>query len=153
MKKKLIAILLVMTMAVCVLPVSAFAEDVNYVLESEAKSVAPALYLFYDHNGNYYEVYSSVTISKTQNTGYTGYICVIQEVLTRLYNKNPSLYSNFNPQGIDGTFGNNTRLAVVCFQVSRIGANAGDGVVGSTTWYYIFNDWYETLNRPWLTHI
>jgi hypothetical protein len=152
--KKTIAMLLALVMAVCIFPLSAFADYNEYIdTTDEPDPVSAAIYVFYDRNGNWYEVDSSVKISTYQNSTYTGYVCVIQEVLTRLYNKDQSLYNNFNPKGIDGTYGNNTKQAVICFQVSRIGENDGDGIVGPTTWYYLYKDWANTLNSAWLSSV
>lgn len=43
----------------------------------------------------------------------------------------------FNCGAADGIFGNNTKNAVISFQRSR-GLDA-DGIVGPTTWEYLFN--------------
>lgn len=151
MKKKVVAILLVLVMAVCAFPVSAFADHDQYQASVTTAAVSkPAQTLrFKDCNGNTYKVDSSTVIS--QGSSHVGYILVIQEVLQRLYWHTGN--TNYNPNGVDGIFGNGTRLAVVCFQVAYISANDADGVVGPTTWWYLHDVWENVLNSPNLTSV
>mgnify|MGYP000383991016 CR=1 FL=1 len=144
--KKLLAILLVLSLAMCIFPASAFADSPQ--LDQTEKATA-TYYTFKDHNGNFYLVNSETLVST--GSSHTGYIIVIQEVLQRLSSAtgNP----NFNPNGIDGVFGNGTRLAVVCFQVQYLGANEADGVVGSKTWRQLYTVYTNILGSPNLTYL
>ncbi len=149
MKKRIIAVFLVLTMAICAFPASAFADNASG--QTASPMTVASTKEFYDHLGNSYFVNTSTIISTTTNSSYTGYVIVIQEVLQRLY-----LYtgnSNYNPQGVDGVFGNNTRLAVVCFQVAMLGQSEADGVVGPKTWEALYNVWKNTLGSPNLTYL
>ncbi len=147
MKKKLVALLLVLTMALCLFPASAFAD--NGTISPASTTVASTIY-FRDANHKLYPVKTATLVSSTTNSTYTGYVIVIQEVLYRLYLSTGN--TNFNPQGVDGVFGNNTRLAVVSFQVAYLGANEGDGVVGSKTWGKLHDAWVD-LGSPDLTYL
>lgn len=147
--KKIIALLLILVMAICVFPVSAFAEaESPFGLNTNVEDLPRMLWFKYS-DGTVYTVDSNILVS--QGSGYTGYVIVIQEVLDRLCRYTG--YNNINPNGIDGVFGNGTRLAVVSFQVAYIGAQAGDGVVGPTTWKKLFIQWYDTLGAPNLTYL
>lgn len=151
MKKRLVATLLILVMIVCALPVCAFADYAQNQSPSAVTAISiPAQTLWFkDCNGIPYEVNSGTVIS--QGSSHVGYILVIQEVLQRLYINTGN--TNFNPNGVDGVFGNGTRLAVVCFQVAYISANDADGVVGPTTWWYLNDVWKNTLNSPALTSV
>lgn len=152
MKKRIVAILLVLAMAVCAFPVCAFADNPQVQSATTAAVSKPAQDLWFkDHNGADYYVYSGTIISTTQNTSYKGYILVIQDVLYELSKELPNV--NFNPQGVDGIFGQNTRSAVVCFQVAYIGANEADGVVGPTTWWYLYARWILDLGARSLSNV
>ena len=146
MKKRLIAVLLVLTMAICAFPASAFADNASISPMSVTEELE-----FLDHYKNPYTVESSTIVSTTTNSSYTGYVIVIQEVLYRYYLRTGN--TNFNPQGVDGVFGNNTRLAVVSFQVAKLGANEADGVVGPKTWAALYDVWANTLGSPSLTYL
>lgn len=148
MKKRIIAVILVLAMAICAFPVSAFADNASG--QTASPMTAASIMNFYDHNGNRYPVETSTIVSTTTNSSYTGYVIVIQEVLYRYY-----LYTgtnNYNPKGVDGIFGNNTRLALVSFQVDTMGANQADGVVGPKTWAKLHEIW-ELLGSPNLTYL
>lgn len=150
MKKRIVAILLVLAMAVCAFPVCAFADNPQVQSATTATLSIPAQTLrFKDCNGDIYRVESGTLVS--QGSSHVGYILVIQEVLHRLYLHTGN--NNFNPNGVDGIFGNGTRSAVVCFQVAYISANDADGVVGPTTWWYLHDTWKNELNSPYLTSV
>lgn len=150
MKKRLVATLLVLVMAVCVFPVCAFADyDQPQTHATSAVSKPAQTLWFKDSEGNAYSVYSGTVVSK--GSSHTGYVLVIQEVLYRLSVAKEN--DNFNPNGIDGTFGEGTRLAVVCFQVAYISANDADGAVGPTTWWYLHNRWVYDLRSTSLTSV
>lgn len=146
MKKRIIAVLLVLTMAICAFPASAFADNASISPMSVTSTIN-----FKDHNGKSYPVETSTIVSTTTNSSYTGYVIVIQEVLYRYYLRTGN--SNFNPQGVDGSFGTKTRLAVVSFQVATLGANEADGVVGPKTWEALYDVWANTLGSPSLTYL
>ena len=150
MKKKLLALLLALALVVCTLPAPASAYyDKGQTVQLTAISKPAQRLKFKDNKGNAYYVESGTLVSS--GSSYTGYIFVIQEVLERLSAKTGN--TNLDPQGVDGIFGNNTRLAVVCFQVKYIGADAGDGVVGPTTWWYLHQKWSYPLLKPKLTNV
>ena len=130
----------------CIFPASAFADSPQLDQFAAASGI---IYNFRDRNGNIYPVNSDTLV--TTGSSHTGYIIVIQEVLQRLSSAtgNP----NFNPNGIDGVFGNGTRLAVVCFQVQYLGANEADGVVGSKTWRKLYTVYTNILGSPNLTYL
>ena len=144
--KKLLAILLVLSLAMCIFPASAFADSPQLNQFAAASGI---IYNFRDRNGNIYPVNSDTLV--TTGSSHTGYIIVIQEVLHRLYSAtgNP----NFNPNGIDGIFGSGTRSAVICFQVQYIGVSGADGVVGPDTWMKLHREWFFTLGAPYLTNL
>lgn len=149
MKKKLIAMLLAIIMSVCIFPASAFADSgQTQSLYTTSGDIDRLLWFKYS-DGTVYYVDSQVLVS--QGSSYTGYVIVIQEVLDRLFRYTGN--QNLNPNGIDGSFGNGTRLAVVSFQVAYIGSQAGDGVVGPTTWKKLHTQWDYTLGKPNLTHL
>ena len=146
MKKRIIAVILVLAMAICAFPASAFADNASVSPMSVTEEIE-----FLDHYKNPYPVETSTIVSTTTNSSYTGYVIVIQEVLYRYY-----LYTgndNFNPQGVDGIFGNNTKLALVSFQVATMGASEADGVVGPKTWAKLHDIWKNTLGSPSLTYL
>ena len=147
MKKRIVAIFLVLALAVCALPASAFAD--NETVSPASTTVADTIY-FRDANHKLYPVKTATIVSTTTNSTYTGYVIVIQEVLQRLYMSTGN--ANYNPQGVDGVFGNNTRLAVVSFQVAYLGANEGAGVVGPKTWGKLHDAWVS-LGSPDLTYL
>lgn len=152
MKKRLVAMLLVLVMAVCAFPVCAFADNPQMQPASTTTVSKPARYLcFKDYSGADYIIYSGNVISTTQNSSWTGYVLVIQDVLDGLYRALGN--NNLNPRGADGTFGPNTRAAVVCFQVAYIGPNDADGAVGPTTWWFLYNEWISELNHCNLSHV
>lgn len=140
------AIILVLSLAMCIFPASAFADSPQLDQFAAASGI---IYNFRDRNGNIYPVNSDTLV--TTGSSHTGYIIVIQEVLHRLYSAtgNP----NFNPNGIDGIFGSGTRSAVVCFQVQYLGANEADGVVGSKTWRQLYTVYTNILGSPNLTYL
>lgn len=146
MKKRLIAVLLVLTMAICAFPASAFADNASVSPMSVTGRIT-----FADRLGNEYPVETSTIVSTTTNSSYTGYVIVIQEVLYRYYLRTGNV--NFNPQGVDGVFGNNTRLAVVSFQVATMGESQADGVVGPNTWAKLHYVWESILGSPNLTYL
>ena len=150
MKKRLVATLLVLIMAMCVFPVCAFADyDQPQTHATSAVSKPAQTLWFKDSKGSVYYVYSGTVVSK--GSSHAGYVLVIQEVLYRLFQATDN--GNFNPNGIDGTFGEGTRLAVVCFQVAYISANDADGAVGPTTWCYLHDTWKNELGYPNLTSV
>ena len=152
MKKRIVALLLVLVMAVCAFPVCAFADNPQAQPATTAAVSKPAQDLWFkDHNGNDYYVYSGRIISTTQNTSWTGYILVIQNVLYELYKEFSN--DNFYPGRVDGIFGQNTKSAVVCFQVAYISANDADGVVGPTTWWYLYTQWILDLGACNLSYV
>lgn len=152
MKKKLVALLLVLTMALCLFPASAFADDLQTQSTSPARVSKPAQNLYFkDAYGADYLIYSGNLVSTTQNSSWKGYVLVIQDVLDGLSSELHN--NNFNPQGVDGVFGKNTKSAVVCFQVAYIGANDADGVVGPTTWWFLYNRWIFDLGCCSLSHV
>lgn len=149
MKKRIIAMLLVLVMAICAFPASAFADYDQGPTASPMTAASSKE--FYDRFGNSYYVDTSTLVSTTHNSSYTGYVIVIQEVLYRYYLRTGN--SNYNPQGVDGVFGNNTKLAVVSFQVAMLGENEADGVVGPKTWNKIHYVWQSILGSPNLTYL
>lgn len=138
MKKKLIATLLLLAMAICLLPTAAFASNAEPANTSGARTI---MYLFKAYNGDYITVDGSVLV--TYGCTYTNYVCVVQSVLTQLYKVTGN--TNFNPQGVDGIFGRNTEAAVQCFQVAYMGSGEGDGVVGQRTWAALQEVWTSEL--------
>lgn len=146
MKKRIIAVILVLAMAICAFPASAFADNasVSPMTVAERKE-------FYDRLGNSYYVETSTVVSTTTNSSYTGYVIVIQEVLYRYSLRTGN--ANFDPQGVDGIFGNNTRLALVSFQVATMGESEADGVVGPKTWAKLHDIWKNTLGSPNLVYL
>lgn len=138
MKKKLIATLLLLAMAICLLPTAAFASNAEPASTSGARTI---MYAFKDYNGGFVLVDGSVLV--TYGCTYTNYVCVVQSVLTELYKVTHN--NNFNPYGIDGTFGPNTEAAVQCFQVAYMGSGEADGVVGQRTWAALQEAWTRDL--------
>lgn len=146
MKKRLIAIFLVLAMALCAFPVSAFADsDETY----GGRSVQDIYYAFKDSKGDFYLVNGNQLVS--EGSSYKGYVIVIQEVLHRLYLKSGK--NIYDPGTIDGIFGANTKDAVICFQNAYINAEAGDGVVGPQTWAKLHYVWDTVLGGPWLVYV
>ena len=139
-------------MAVCAFPVCAFADNPQAHSAASTTVSKPAQNLYFkDYAGADYRVYSGTVISTTQNTTWKGYILVIQDVLDRL--SRTLSVDSFNPQGVDGIFGENTRSAVVSFQWIFIGENDADGVVGPTTWWFLHTRWIGDLGSCNLSHV
>ena len=157
MKKRFIAFIVSLSMALCFFNIPVAAESNQRESAHRAFVNKPAQNLdFYDSKGKKYTVWSGTLVS--QGSSLTGYVLVIQEVLHRLYQYNGN--NNLNPHGVDGIFGDNTRLAVICFQNRYISGyyngvyyDAGDGVVGANTWWYLHNRWSVVLGSPNLTSV
>ena len=146
MKKKLIATLLLLAMAICLLPAAAFADSAE---PSNASGARTIMYAFKDYNGKFVSVDGSVLV--TYGCTYKNYVCIVQSVLTQLYKVTGN--TNFNPQGVDGIFGRNTEAAIQCFQVAYMGANEGDGVVGQRTWAKLQEVWTKVLGSRALPNV
>lgn len=149
MKKRLIAIIITISVILCVFPTCAFADArQTFGINTNIDDLGRMLWFKYS-DGTVYYVDSEVLVS--YGSSYTGYVIVIQEVLDGLYQYTGN--NNINPHGIDGGFGENTRLAVVSFQVAYIGQQAGDGVVGPLTWKKLYIQWKDTLGSPNLEYL
>ncbi len=149
MKKCIVTFIIMICVIICVFPTCAFADASQPFGINTNIDDLPRMLWFKYSDGTVYYVDSQVLVS--QGSSHTGYVIVIQEVLDRLYRYTGN--NNINPHGIDGSFGDNTRLAVVSFQVAYIGQQAGDGVVGPVTWKKIYIQWKDTLGSPNLAHL
>ena len=142
-KKKLIAILLVLALAVCALPISAFADwEPNYPVDrnNDGNWIIRVRGVVYNVDYN--------TVLRQGNTTYSRDVYVAQIALNRIN----SLYSTANcgAGGADGYFGNNTYTGVKAFQTfwnntkgSSLYYMIGvDGVIGNCTWACI--SYYST---------
>lgn len=135
MKRKIIAILLVLTMAVCAFPMSAFAADND-------ESAAPR----YIASSNDYCIYIALepytvpygTVLSYGSKG--GHVYTAQMKLNEVSMKEKN--ASISVGTVDGDFGNNTRNGTYAFQrwfntvnsvygMSEIGV---DGVIGNQTW-------------------
>lgn len=130
MKKRLISALLVLVLAICVLPVSAFADQplMNSAYSSQSG------YHDIPYGGSHHYVPYGTVISQTYNsTHYT--VLYAQDALciySEYYN-----YTNMNPVYHDCIFGPKTDSAVRAFQ-SHCGLSV-DGCVGDNTWNALGN--------------
>lgn len=139
--RRIVAVFLVLAIAICLLPAAAFADNAD---TSAVPSTQSIMYAFRAHDGRYTIVNGDVIMMK--GTSYKNYVSIIQSVLTELYKKTGN--ANYNPKGVDGIFGDDTHLAVVCFQVAYMGANEGDGAVGQRTWAKLQEVWTDVLGSP-----
>lgn len=149
MKKRLVAICLTLIFVMCVFPVSAFADFSNTASNNRSVNINPRNLTFYDYLGNEYIFYSGIVIS--QGSSWTGAVIIIQEILTAMVT--PAHDNNLNPQGIDGVFGNNTKAAVICFQVKYMGPSEADGAVGAKTWGYLYDKYVNVLGSFSMSHL
>lgn len=136
MKKKLVALLLVLTMVVCILPASAFAEDEN---------VEPIIPQYLDPDG-YYHIYIIYDLYKVpQGTVLSygskyGHVYTAQMKLNEVSVKEINL--NCDVGTVDGDFGSKTRTGTYAFQrwFNTVRSTYGvatidvDGVIGNQTW-------------------
>lgn len=120
MKKKIIAMFLVLVMAVCIFPVSAFADDSNFdeVGFYGTKSGRPGTYYYsYFTNKSYWVGWNFSTSGNS-----------VKMVQAYLY-----MDGQFNSlSAIDGFFGNNTETAIRGYQYNH--NLSQDGVVGTSSW-------------------
>lgn len=139
MKRKIIAILLVLTMAVCAFPMSAFAASESAVTYSAKVNYGwfGANEYFFNILGTIYRIPHGTVCSQTYNNTVYNYVYPVQYILSDF----ADYYSNngYNPYGIDGIFGGNTRNAVMYYQ-GRKGLQT-DGDVGDQTWTSFVNQW------------
>ena len=139
--RRIVAVFLVLAIAICLLPAAAFADNAETSAEPSTHSI---WYAFKAYDGRYVTVNGDVIMMK--GTSYKNYVNIIQSVLTELYKYTDK--SKFNPKGVDGKFGDDTHLAVVCFQVAYMGADEGDGAVGQRTWAKLQDVWTNLLGSP-----
>lgn len=137
MKKRLVAMLLVLVMAVCAFPVCAFAETSK--IPAPKSSGTP--YTFRDANGNNYTIY---TITDCVTTGSKGKaVRLVQSLMNQFYYHTAN--TNYYVGSIDGDFGPNTFHAVTTFQ-ANMGLSPIDGIVGGGTWATLHLRWIADLN-------
>lgn len=141
--KKLIAILLVMTMAVCALPMSAFADY-------DAEPIEPQ----YIEGGNYHICIKGaeklVPVGTVISYGSKGtYVTTAQMKLNEVDEKE---HAGCSAGAVDGDFGVNTQNATFTFQGWFNGvrhtfgeaAISADGIIGNQTW-----NAFSILFYPW----
>lgn len=144
MKKRLIAMLLVLIMAMCIFPISAFADSLVYSDTPISRSgwTADDGYKFRIGNEIRTIPYGEVCSQTYNNTVYN-YVHTVQYILfdfAEYYENN-----NYNPNGttgssyLDGLFGSMTASAVRYYQ-GRKGLSV-DGAVGDQTWQSFVNQW------------
>jgi len=135
MKKKLVAVFLVLVMAVCVFPVSAFAIGSPVPPPSNLGSNET---FFYNAYGQYYYVNKNTTVSYG---AVWGYVTCIQDLMNRFYEctGNTAYYVGT----VDSDFGTKTKNAVLTFQANQ-GITA-DGIVGLAHGQYLTPDGSMTL--------
>ncbi len=142
MKKRLIAMFLVLVMAACALPISAFAID-PYTEPSGLRSNET---WFRTKNDTYYIVNKNTNVSQGDKWGY---VACIQDLLNGFYRctGNTAYYVG----DVDSDFGAKTHSAVLTFQ-----ANMGltsDGIVGWGTWTTFHTRWLADLHGCKLEHV
>lgn len=134
MKKKLVALLLVLTMALCLFPASAFAIDPNVA----PSGLQPYETWFRSKYDTYYIVNKNTNVSQGAKWGY---VTCIQDLLNKFYSCTGN--SAYYVGSVDGDFGEKTHSAVLTFQ-----ANMGltcDGIVGPGTWGTFHTRWLADL--------
>lgn len=135
MKKKLVALLLVLTMAICIFPASAFAEDEN---------VGPIIPQYLDPDG-YYHIYIKLDLYKVPQGTVLSYGSKYGHVYTAQMKLNEvSVKGNASCSvgTVDGDFGSKTRTGTYAFQnwFNRVHDSYGvssidvDGIIGNQTW-------------------
>ncbi|MEA5152273.1 MAG: peptidoglycan-binding domain-containing protein [Oscillospiraceae bacterium] len=142
MKKRLIALLLVLVLAACVFPVSAFA----------ATPVAAPSGLQYNETFfyNMYSLYYIVNKNTNVSQGAVwGHVACIQSLMNRFYEctGNTAYYVGT----VDSDFGPATNSAVTTFQ-ANMGLTA-DGIVGWNTWTTFNTRWQNDIVNKWLPHV
>lgn len=137
MKKKLVALLLVLALAVCIFPASAFAlTSDGYPSGSHRNSSGN--WIVYVWGTQYYVDYG--TVVKQGNTSYSRNVFVAQIGVGKVNIDHPE--ANCSVGDADGIFGSNTYKGVKNFQsfwnnnwgYSSYYAIDVDGIVGNCTW-------------------
>lgn len=135
MKKKMLALFLVLAMALCLFPASAFAAGTPV---DPPPNLGTNQTFFYNKYGNYYIVNKNTLVSYGSKWGY---VTCVQDLMNRFYEctGNEAYYVG----EVDSDFGTKTRSAVMTFQ-----ANQGiscDGIVGPGTWTVFNTRWQYDL--------
>lgn len=136
MKKRAISLLLVLTLVVCALPISAFAVGTPVATPSDLASNET---FFFNKYGNYYYVNKNTLVSYGAKWGY---VTCIQDLLNRFYEctNNSAYYVGT----VDSDFGPKTQSAVLTFQANQ--GITSDGIVGPGTWTVFNTRWQYDLN-------
>lgn len=137
MKKRLVALLLILALVICVFSVSAFAYEGASSGASPRGGWTDADGYVFCILGTEYRIPYGTVCSQTYNNTVWKYVYPVQYILTDFaeYHNNPS----YDPQGRDGIFGANTASAVRYFQ-GRRGIQV-DGCVGDQTWTAFTQHW------------
>ena len=143
MKKKIVAMLLVMVIAVCMLPTYAFAD---FEGQGTATTMsANFTYTFYDWDEHVYiDVPSTVVCSRTYNrvSPYTKAAqCALYAISEDWMN------DSMNPGYPDGIYGDNTYNAVYNYQYNKymngaLDVGYVDGDTGPMTWPFLYGDYH-----------
>lgn len=140
MKKKLVALLLVLTMVLCVFPASAFAApaSTNATIVDKAWSDGKYHMIIYHVE---YTVPKGIVLQNDGGSVYRSHTKTAQLKLTEI--SDDFKQNDIDPQGRDGYFGKNTESAVWAFQNYwndsmaywyAAGTVDVDGIIGGQTW-------------------
>lgn len=139
MKRRVLALFLVLALSLCLAPANAFAEYNPPTAEPAGINAVSYIY-FKDASGNPYRVNRYINV--TTGSSYTGYVLVIQDLMNMFYYVTAnSAYYVGTP---DGIFGSNTYGAVTTFQ-ANMGLYPVDGIVGYGTWTELHTRWQNDL--------
>lgn len=136
MKKRIIALLLVLIMSVCILSVAAFADSGASTMSARSGSYYDGGYLFYISETARKILYHTIC-SRYQNSTVYNYVHTVQYILNDFaeYNEN----RGYDPGDLDGIFGAQTESATAYYQ-GRKGLSP-DGRVGDNTWTSFVEQW------------
>lgn len=135
MKKRLISALLVLVIAICMFPVSAFAINPN----TPPSGLGSNETWFRTANDQYYIVNKNTLVKQGDKWGH---VACIQSLMNKFYGCTGNSY--YYVGSIDSDFGPKTHTAVRTFQ-ANMGLTA-DGIVGPQTWSTFHTRWLADLN-------
>ncbi len=136
MKKRLVAMLLVLIMVACLVPMPAFADSGASTMTARSGSYYEDGYVFTIY-GKQRKIPYGTVCSQYQNSTVYNYVHTAQYILHDF----ADYYENreYDPGDLDGIFGQKTADAAAYYQ-SKKGLEP-DGRVGDKTWTAFVNTW------------